>query len=210
MSIPAFMERRAETYRIRWTDVAEEVYQTDHPDKFEQLWQKHIAAIEKLKSRRILPDDAHGKVLDWRELEANKIRLLRYHENNPKIVTVASLRDEHTYAVWVSKNGSLSRVDSVEATTREVMQSYKAQAKPQQGRLQFFLAKGALELPFSENEIANASFGEYPSLKFDFETITTEKEQPGLLERRNLSTTLRQRDSEFREPPPVSMMRLAC
>lgn len=183
MSIPASMERRAETYRIRWTDVAEEVYQTHHPDKFEQLWQKHIADIEELKSDRILPDDLHGKVLDWRELEANRIRLLRYHENNPRLITVASLRDEQNYAVWVSKNGSLSRVDSVEATTKEVMQSYKAQARPQPGKLQFFLAKGALELPFSEDEEANASFGEYPGLEFEVEIATTDEEQPGLLER---------------------------
>jgi hypothetical protein len=182
-NVPDSMERRAERYSIKWTDVSEEAYPTTDEDRFQQLWNQHLSAIEKLKEQRVLPRDVQGKILEWRDLEPNRIRLIRFHRNAPHLITVAALGDANTHAIWVSADGSLELVDKVEAFTKEIVYSYRAGSAPQAGKNLFFLSKGAFDIPFSENEEAKAFFGQYPSLKFEVEITTTDKEQPGLFER---------------------------
>jgi hypothetical protein len=184
--IPRTMERGG---RYSMNDVAlEEKTWTPPRDKaFEREWEAQLAKIEAIRAKRISqqalrPRSVAGDIVEKRTV-APRFEAVCYYEDSKNLIVWNALRDAGRLGLSLSRWGLNERKDDLAASIVEIGNAYHARdAKepwPAPGADWFYLAEGAVTLPFREEEHMEAFFDGF-GIRFILQSETTaEPEKSG-------------------------------
>lgn len=190
LALPAGMSRSDGECKVRRLALREVELAPPHLEAWKAAWAGKLAEVAALRAQRLRPTFVNGEVLESVEPGKGELPLLVYHHGNSKtLVTVAALADVGGGGLWLTAVGGMSFLPALKASAATVARAYRPRVKdgpPLEKEPQaFLLARGAVLLPFAEQESAHAIFKGGPhGAEVDLATETVaEVEQKGLFER---------------------------
>ncbi len=161
LEVPAGARRYGADDQVRQLKLEEVTFVEPLDKAFGAAWAAKLAEVAKIKAKRLEPEWIDGDVHSQHELEAGKFRALLYHTENVKIaVRYAALRQVGAAGIWLSRPGDTEDIRPTLDTIALVGKAYQprpAGAPPAKGDV-FHLPRGAVVLPFHEQEKAKAAF----------------------------------------------------
>jgi hypothetical protein len=124
-----------------------------------------------------------GQILEQWTVSPGAMKGVRFHDSFPEDVSVGVLVRSKAMALWVNATDVEAYQDKTRAMALKIAQAYRPLDSGGSMQDWFFLAQGAIALPFEDRERAEASFGKYPGFEFEIEMETTREPKPGLVER---------------------------
>jgi len=190
LALPAGMSRHAAECKVRRLALREVELPPPHPESWKAAWAAKLAEVAALRAERLRPTFVNGEVLESAEPGKAELPLLVYHHGNSKtLVTVAALADAGGAGLWLTAVGGMSFLPGLKASAAAVARAYRPRTQdgpPLQREPQaFHLARGAVLLPFAEQESAEALFRGGPhgaEVELTTETVV-EVDKKGLFER---------------------------
>lgn len=189
LALPAGMTRHDGDCRLRLLTLREEPLPPPSAESWQAAWAGKLAAIEAMKARRTRPRHLYGEVVARREL-APRFALVAYHADNVKeAARFEALRGLEGVGLWLRRPGDVADLEAIAAAMLQVGRSYRPRTAdgppPEKEPQAFHLARGAVLLPFEEQESAEATFRGGPhgtEIELSTETVIR-VEQKGLFER---------------------------
>ena len=178
VDVPADMRRGAETYEMQRVRLQELELAPPIEGAFARALKERLAKVEALKLKRRTPTDPRGTIIERRALKPGLLEGAVYQQyNNELAITVGALRDAGPRALWIEGGGDKKFTEEISASVKEVGLAYRLRRKeepwPAPGQDWFYLGQGAVALPFTESEKADAGFEGTPlEVKFELSTKT--------------------------------------
>jgi len=189
IALPPGMSRSDGECEMQLLTIREDPLAPPFAEAWKAAWAGKLAAIEAMKTQRSRPRHLYGEVLARRELEP-RFALVAYHADNVKeAARFEALRGLDGVGLWLRRPGDVADLDAIAAAMLKVGKAYRPRTKdgpPLEKEPQaFHLARGAVLLPFEEQESAHAIFRGGPhGAEVDLATGTVVKvERKGLFER---------------------------
>ncbi len=190
LALPAGMTRHDGECKVRRLTVREVELLPPHQESWRAAWAAKLSEVAGLKAARLRPTFSNGEVLESVEPGKGALPLLVYHHGNSRtLVTVASLADVDGAGLWLTAVGGMSFLPALKASAAAVAGAYRPRTKegppPEKEPQAFLLRRGAVLLPFAEQESAQAIFRGGPhgaEVELATETVV-EVEKTGLFER---------------------------
>jgi len=189
LALPAGMSRSDGECKMQLLTIREEALAPPYPQAFQAAWAGKLAAVAKLKAERRRPDWPDGEVVAQKELEP-RFAYVAFHNDNSKLSgTHVAFRGADAVGLWLQRPGGFAKAQTIQGAMLKVGNAYRVRTKdgpPLEREPQaFHLARGAVVLPFEEQESAHAIFKGGPrgaEVDLATETVVT-VEKKGLFER---------------------------
>jgi len=190
LALPAGMSRHGGECKVRRLTLREVELAPPHQESWKAAWAAKVSEVAALKVERLRPTFANGEVLESVEPGKAELPLLVYHHGNSKtLVTVAALADVGGAGLWLTAVGGMSFLPGLKASAAAVARAYRPVVKDGPPLWKepeaFHLLRGAVLLPFAEQESAQAIFKGGPrgaEVELATETVV-EVEKASLFER---------------------------
>src|SRR5438270_3916237 len=184
--IPKVM-RRAGTYVMRGVALEEKPWTAPVDKAFERQWAAELTKIEEIRSERIREQamrsrSVAGEIVEKRTV-APRFESVCYYKNTRNLIVWVALRDCGPLGLALSRWGGANRKDELAASIAELGNAYHVRSDkepwPSPGADWFYLDRGAVALPFREEEHMEAFFDGL-GVRFFMQTETTaEPEKTG-------------------------------
>jgi type VI secretion system (T6SS) Tli4-like immunity protein len=187
LTVPAGMARSADTHVVQGVTLEEVAWDASAKDPWEAEWLKRLQQIEGLKSRRYLPSDAHGTILEQRMFKPGSLKGVFYcAEAIKEVATFGAIYNAGEGGLWLQMDASVKNKEVPAERIAEIAPTYRLAepgAPPPRGA--YSLVRGYLAAPFKLAEEAHARFldsSQKLDLSFSSET-TFEPRKDGLMAR---------------------------
>ncbi|HVE85302.1 MAG TPA: hypothetical protein VND93_20760, partial [Myxococcales bacterium] len=160
LTVPAAMARSADEESVQGVWVEEVAWDGAAKDPWEAEWLKRLQGIEALKSRRELPTQAHGTILEQRMFTPGSLKGVLYCATGVATLgTFGAIYNAGAGGLWLHIDASVKNKEEAAQRISEVAPAYHL---PEPGaaapRGAFHLARGYLAAPFKLAEEAHARF----------------------------------------------------
>ncbi len=180
VALPVDVRRSGAEFEMRDLKLEEVTLAGTGASAWSAAWNAKLAQIEALKAKRRRPTQIVGEIHAQQVLEPGRFAVVEFHTDNVKeAVQFAALRSEGSAGLWLGRVGDLEDETSIVKTIVAVGHAY-AVAPGTPPASAFHLVRGAVALPFQDQERAFATFRGGPlDLEVKLETESTAEPKGG-------------------------------